>query len=65
MSLRRQVQTDGSKTPDEAVSQSLLHLHEEFTDIRNQFEVSPLQRCPATLATLLRCRSALTAAGLT
>ena len=34
-----QVQTDGRKTPEGAVSEALLSLHEEFTDIRNQFEV--------------------------
>jgi hypothetical protein len=34
-----QVQTDGRKTPEKAVSEALLSLHEEFTDIRNQFEV--------------------------
>lgn len=36
-----QVQTDGRKSPQEAVDQGMADLLDEFTDIRRQFEVKP------------------------
>ena len=35
-----QVQTDGRKSPQEAVDQGMADLLDEFTEIRRQFEVT-------------------------
>ena len=40
--MRMQVQTDGRKSPEEAVDKGMADLLEEFTDIRRQFEVNLL-----------------------